>query len=1259
LIVTLSKAKGLALKVQCKILRSFLPQDDNQKLPQDDKKLLPQDDKQKRERGISLIFVLKPPVLIDIARKITTIIMSSIYWSVTVFTTRGRTTPAFPFLTIEQEAGMNKSSHCGKLIALVVLVSLVFAALTPTAAFAEGDIPEAPPAEEPPAEPEEDVTDTVELLAEAGAVIVQDGDPLPLASQGALDGLCDPDPWYYGACAGGECRYTWADYPTGNALNKALDDWGANKGYGFIYIEWHASPYLLGHYPTIDANMNGFSTLKGLVVDTGSDTPSITGSLTFTNFTAGFTIQGLYIHTDTGNSILDFVSNKGTIKIIDTELSDSYKNGLSISNHTGAVELNRVSVHNNKWYGVSIDNCGTGATCAATGTVKITNSAIYNNGGGLLGSTVTYGGLRIQSGSPIVINGLTVTTSKGDGASILAKGALSIKNSAFTDSDALGNSAAQYGIGLHVMPGTTGSITLDNVLLRENDGSGIWFETDGNVTIRKVQSLSNQYMGIRIESESPGTLGAMTVNISDSQFLKNSNVNLYVSARGAVTLNNVVASGSTGNNGANIGNSSGTLPVTITNSVFSNNKQKGLWVFSNGVITINSVTVMDNQADGAVINTGSTSTIVKPITFLSTYGPNVFARNTGTGLSIKTYGNLVMNNVQAYTNGLNGVTAGAVSGGGYGVGGTILWNGGGAWNNGTTSPLNLGVGAILNNKLASLTKSVTLRNVVFDYNRTNSLSNPYHEGGNGLVIFTNGPVSITNINANGNSYNGVSIRDASSVSILRNLPSGNNTFNNNGLVIKGGSGLYIAADKNVILNRVEARENTGSGAYIRADMGSVTISGTTNLPAIFTKNSGYDVGYPTDEGKKAGLHIDFGYGVKLTNVAANENYGAGAFVRSGGPVSILGTLNEFSGNSTWTDSSGIDQKYGLYIQVMQGAVTLLNFKADYNWGGGIYIDNTAGTGSVTLNSSVAGFTSSVTKGQGSYDGYGLSIKSRGAVTLTKVDISDGNWITPGAYIDNTGALTSMPVKVSLSSFNNNYGYGLEVVSAGAITVSKVTANENTEYGAYLYNDKSPLLPGQVYMPITILNSVFNNNEDSGAVIYSNRTITISSVTANGNSGGGLELDNEDDFASSVILIGKNQFNGNTNNGLEIIGNGMVTISGVEAGDNGSDGLHVETYKQVTISNSWVYGNVSNGIVVYYAPVTINNVTSMGNGYYGLDIEYVPVGGKVKLYNSTIILNYAEGINVAFEDGVEGVDFIMSNVNYFGNNGGGENLYISY
>jgi len=200
---------------------------------------------------------------------------------------------------------------------------------------------------------------------------------------------------------------------------------------------------------------------------------------------------------------------------------------------------------------------------------------------------------------------------------------------------------------------------------------------------------------------------------------------------------------------------------------------------------------------------------------------------------------------------------------------------------------------------------------------------------------------------------------------------------------------------------------------------------------------------------------------------------------------------------------------------------------------------------------------------------------------------------------------------------------------------------------------------QVYSPITILNSMFSGNGVDGAYVRSGNKITVSNVTGNDNGGSGMYISLEDKLTlpPAILVSGKNQFVVNGANGLEVSSYGLVTISGVESGNNGSDGVNVVTYKQVTISNSWVYGNW-NGIYVEDAPVTINNVTSMGNGWYGLDIEYVPVGGKVKLYNSTFILNGSYGINVDFEGGVE-ADFIMSNVNYFGNNGGGENLYISY
>ncbi|HQN05342.1 MAG TPA: right-handed parallel beta-helix repeat-containing protein [Anaerolineaceae bacterium] len=1151
---------------------------------------------------------------------------------------------------------MNRSSHCGKLIALVVLVSLVFAALTPTAAFAEGDIPEAPPAEVPPAaeEPEEDVPAAVQLLAEAGAVIVQDGAALPLASQGALDGLCDPDPWYYGAgtgpnCLGGVCTYTWADGGA-DSLKYALNDWGVNKGYGFIYIEQGLGDYVLNK--SIDATDNGFATLKGLVVAPGSATPSISGKMSFTNFTAGFTIQGLYIH-DSNETILRFVHNKGTIKIIDTELSGSETEGLLIEDHKGAVELNRVSVHDNAGRGIDIDNCNFGvAACASIGTVKITNSTVFTNGTGNKS-----GGIQIVSGGAITLDGVTAFSNTGNGIKVDSYGSLIIKNSAVSNNrENVDPSPSNRGFGILIADESRGNILLENVYVQGNGKSGLWLYTNtGSITLKKVQVIGNgldtnnaeRRYGVEIGDHTlplAEQAGALNVTITDSVFLDNYNTNLQVHARGAVTLTNIMANNSTAKQGVYIKNdyAAYAAPVMVVNSIFNENADSGLSVISKGAITLNSINlVKNNKATPGTGLTLSNTSGTAGVTILSTYGTNVVqndpaAGNTRVGATISSKGNVLINNLEVYNHTSSGILV-STSGG-------ITWKGGGAWNN--TSKLGSGNAELGGAKLVVLNnnvKPVIVMNARFD-NNTNGV---------GLYIFTQGPVTLSNVDANYNGYDGVRSFNASSVSILRTLPSGNNTFNNNGLVYPGGHGLYLMVDTNVVLNRVEAKGNTGAGAMIQSDMGgSVTITGTATLPADFSGNMGYHQGGAV-KGIHAGLEIS-AYGIKLTNIRANINNGAGVYLRSwGSSISILGTLNEFSGNSINTTVTA--QKYGLWIDQAYGPVTLLNFKAEENYGGGIYIDNTAGTGSVTLNSTVAGFTSSVTNGDGTYGGYGLSIKSRGAVTLTKVDISDGNQIAPGAYINNSSALTSMPVKVSLSSFNNNDGYGLEVVSAGSITVSKVTANGNKVHGVYLYNNL-PLLPGQVYMPITILNSTFNKNGDSGAEIFSNRTITISSITASGNFGNGVYLENIDDFASSVLVSGKNQFIGNGNNGLEVSGYGLVTISGVESGRNYADGIYISTEKQVTISNSWLYQNW-NGIFVENAPVTINNVTSMGNGYYGLDLEGVDLGGKVKLTNSTFILNADAGINIDFDSDDEN-DLIMFNVNYFGNNAGGENIIIN-
>ena len=170
-----------------------------------------------------------------------------------------------------------------------LLIVLVLAAVTPGTVFAEGDIPEAPPPEpilEPASEPLLDAASAVETLSESGAVIVEEsGEFVPLASQKALAGLSDPDPWYYCTnCAGGKATYVGV-----NSLSTALADWATKKGYGFIYLE---GGYVHNTFLAVDGAMPGMNALKGIVWDktTPGAKPRLNAPTTITNFTNGFTL---------------------------------------------------------------------------------------------------------------------------------------------------------------------------------------------------------------------------------------------------------------------------------------------------------------------------------------------------------------------------------------------------------------------------------------------------------------------------------------------------------------------------------------------------------------------------------------------------------------------------------------------------------------------------------------------------------------------------------------------------------------------------------------------------------------------------------------------------------------------------------------------------------------------------------------------------------------------------------------------------------
>jgi len=1147
---------------------------------------------------------------------------------------------------------MRTHFHWSRVLPLVVVFTLALAALSPTVAQAEGDVPETPlplePAAPQPEEPgETPVTAAVQVLAEAGAELVGEDGAIPLASQSALTILCAPDPWFYGACTDGMCHY--------DQLNQALADWGAKKGYGMIYLEGDYNKDLtIFEDIYIDNTLTGFLTLKGIMRDYGTegDPPVVQGTVEIYNMPAGFTLQGISILADSALEGLDIENNKGLLKLVDLAVTNTSGSGAYI-NHTGSVDMLRMDVSHNEYDGMHLLTCNLGdwQICPVSGTIKITDSTFSFNGN----DTGLYAGLWLRTRNPVTINGFSAISNKGDGLDFEAfGGALTIKNAVFMNSttDEEGN-----GFGLWVSTESFSNITLENVAATGNANDGLYIGTTGTVTLKNITSYSNAKSGLRITGDMFDLMvpAARSVAITNSTFFGNPSDNLIIASLGPITLTNVNAYDSTNGNGAYLDNSSSLLPapVTVTNGVFSNNGGAGLEVNSKGNITLNTITASINNSYGVYLDNnfaGATG----GITMLAAYGVNTIQSNgdiVGDGLRINTTRNITINKLSvsgSSEDGINVETAGLTTNllltdvsiwenNGWGiaaeVGGTITWNRGGAWDNGQDSLQHCG-GADLKNYFSGLPKNITLKDVVFDGNK----------GAEGLYLETLGSITLTNISASGNTggagiYFEAPIGEGGNFTILRTKPEGYNTINGNGL-----EGLYIYTRGNITLNRVQVNDNNTVNAYLDTcqegisgcdGIGTVTIKGTPSFPVQFN-------GSRSDNG----LFINASGNITLSGIQANQNYLHGMDVVSvNGSVSVVGTGNQFNKNGLAPLNTG-----GGAIFSAKGSITLMNFTAEQNDWKGVILDNTSGIGNVTVTATVPYFVNRVYNNTDR----GMEIFSNGIVLISKVIVEEND--KGGLFIKNETASLPKPVSVTSSTFkrNSNMFSGLEVKTKGAITLNMVTASMNWMYGAYLDNTAWTTSA----FPVSVTKSSFDDNLGTGLYVKATGPITLNSVSALINNNPGVELDNSNSPVNSPItLIGTNNFSGNTGSGLWIKSMGAVSISGVTAAHNQVRGIDIDQAGTIMLVNSHALHNINEG--VYSTSVgntTVKNMVVFLNGAGGNNpgMDIASLNGKIYLYSSSFIGNYGIGFE-AYVNNTK-LDFYMSQVNYMGNFGGTYAVY---
>lgn len=1035
---------------------------------------------------------------------------------------------------------------------IIVALTLLAAFFMTTPVYAQDEQPPQPeetpvevvvdsPAEEgSPAE----LAPALEAAAESGVTLVDtSGEPLALASEEATSALEGGDPWYkvgtvtYHFLSGvfpNTCAnlYPMEVFPycqqSATPIQAAID-YVPTSGLpsdGMIYVErgTYAEPVTVNALTTPI-----LAGLKGLVSTAPNSKPQadLTGDIYIDSVIKGFTITGFKItaNADYPRAGITVAHSIGTLKIEDVDVTNSGGGpGLDLNHHNGVVILNRVTASHNANGGAWIDNRD------GTTGVTITNSTFdYNDRHG----TANLNGISIMSNGAVLIDGISIshTTGAGNALYVLTPRSLNIKNSVFD------SNLQCEGITVDEFTMVSG-ISLTNVY-STNNWEGMWLYTPGNISLTGVHADGNIYRGAYV-----GTCNEVS---------------------GLCTL-------------------TGTGVVTIKNSTFDGNGDTdyGLYVESRGTITLTNVSASDNTNAGANPDGARLYAHYSPLANTVNVTNGVFSGNDGSGLVIKTKGNIVLNKVKADDNGYTG--------------------------------------ADLDNTFDSVASTVTVTGSAAG---DNSFNLNFDKG---LYVQSNGVISVKYAQAEENLDYGIHLDNTSGLAFPGVTMTGAD------ILFNGDIGLLVYSKGNVSLTGVRADVNTTSAAYIETCHEDLDWCQWLGPGKVTIKNSTFD---DTDDVLDAALYVTSRGAISLTNVSAsgNTNYGLrGALLKTlysqlVSPVTITG--------STFNDNEGDS-----LVILATGAITLNKVKANSNLGWGARLDNQWASSShpITVNGTASDYN------QFSDNDYtGLRITSNGVVSIKYAECSM-NGFEPttggeGLYIDNTTSTTSSGVTLTSVWGDENLtasGSASFLISTkGAVVINGGHANNNVAYGLLINNstasDSAPKL-------VTITNFSANGNRNYGIRVLTKGAITLTSVSANNTTGANqaaISLDNH--WLTSGITLTKVNANDNNYAGIELITNGKLTYKGGEVKSNGNHGIKLNMatgYRSTTVAltDLYVYDNDGFGVVIYtQGAVTLTNMRSNNNhGGAGLYVNNTYCGTatpcKVSLLTSGKGVNEFNGNN---------------------------------
>jgi hypothetical protein len=533
-------------------------------------------------------------------------------------------------------------------------------------------------------------------------------------------------------------------------------------------------------------------------------------------------------------------------------------------------------------------------------------------------------------------------------------------------------------------------------------------------------------------------------------------------------------------------------------------------------------------------------------------------------------------------------------------------------------------------------------------------------GGNNLTVTsTAGAITLNGVSAsNNNAGSGAVLSAKTGVKIT------NSTFSNN----LSGAGLVFVENSAgpIVLDSVFANNNANENIYVYRTDGAVTM---TNVEAK-ASTTAYGIYIDNCDSSGTICQSPVAGAITLTNVDASGNRMTNIYVVGSGAITMTGiTANDsnvgmdlavdnhyakaVSPVTLSTVQANSASSQGVHI-TSRGAVTLNAITAGGAGSYGISVDNTSGTGAVTILKTLGRTTVS---GNGDK---GIVINSAGSVTIAGLDaVMNHNY---GAQITTT--IGTGNVSITDSTFSSQtvwLAHGLEVSSKGAITLTNVQAVSNNGYGVTLYNNGSA-----TPKPITLTNCTFMSNND-GNGIYSKGNITLTSVTAADNNTSthiinGMDLSNT--WGTGTVTVTKSSSDG-SNVGFTIFSNGSVLLDTVSASGNDTYGVLINNSTStiptvtVTIKKGLFDSNGAEGLnVLSLGLITVNSTSASDNnvaGSYGATLDNSTGTGGVTMTGTATAKNYFDGNNT---HGLSILTNGVVNLNYLdvqGNGGIGVNI----